>query len=142
MKILPFPLQDQIPPNIKDLLLDFWWDLDKLHTLADSLPTRTLNTADLLWHLDMPYWKHNDKPFQLTPRQVWEAPEKYQEQYERTLAADLSFPIIIREKDGKVLFMDGVHRLLKAVMQDVPSLQSRVFSGEHTPAIAHREERQ
>lgn len=133
------PVLSQQPAAIRGLTYDFWWDLDKLHALADNLPQKTLATADLLWHLDIPYWKHNDKPFQLTPRQVWEEPQKYQEQYERTLVADLSYPIIIRERDDKVLFLDGVHRLLRAVVEGVPSLEARVFSEDHIPVILHED---
>jgi hypothetical protein len=133
------PLLSQQPPVMRELIYDFWWDLDKLHILADSLPERAVSVKDLLWHLDMPYWKHNDQPFQVSPRQVWEDPKTYVEHHRRVLAADLGYPLIIREKDGRILLMDGVHRLLKAAMQDIHTLKAKVFSDEHIPSILHVE---
>lgn len=131
------PVLDEKPQELKDVLHDFWWDVEKLRSL--ELPTRALPTKELLWHLDLPYWKHEDKPFQVTPRQVMNAPQCYEEQYNRTLAADLRYPIIVREDPlgDRLLILDGVHRLLKAVIDDRTELQVAIFDDKLVPLIEH-----
>lgn len=131
----PHPTLANKPPVLQGLLYDFWWDVTKLHAL--DLPVRTVDLSDLLWHLDLPYWKHNGKPFQITPLQVWEAPEAYPEQYARTQTADLRYPIIVREDSGRLLMVDGVHRLLKAVMAERTTVQAAFFRDEYIPLILH-----
>lgn len=131
------PVIDARPEVLQDKLYDFWWDAEKLHSL--ELPTRTLTTKEFLWHLDLPYWKHEGKPFQLTPRQVMEASQLYEEQHERTLATDLRYPIIVREDppNDRLLILDGVHRLLKAVIVGLSELQVAVFDDKLVPLIEH-----
>jgi len=131
----PHPTLANKPPMLEGLLYDFWWDVAKLHAL--DLPVRTIAIADLLWHLDLPYWKHNGRPFQITPRQVWQSPASYSEQYARTQAADTSYPIIIREDGDRLLIVDGVHRLLKMVMAGTPTIQAALFRDEFIPLILH-----
>lgn len=131
----PHPVLANKPPELQGLLYDFWWDLEKLHAL--KLPARTVPVKDLLWHLDLPYWKHNNKPFQITPRQVMESPDSYSEQYIRTLNSDLSYPIIVREDMERILMLDGVHRLLKAVLENRQELKASVFSDSLIPLILH-----
>ena len=133
----PHPVLSNKPPELQGLLYDFWWDIEKLHAL--KLPTQTILVKNLLRHLDLPYWKHNDKPFQITPRQVMESPSDYPEQYARTCDADLRYPIIVREDDGGILILDGVHRLLKAFMETHQEIKASVFSDELIPLILHDE---
>lgn len=133
--IRPHPVLAAKPPVLRGLLYDFWWDIDKLHAL--ELPVKTIALADLLWHLDLPYWKHNGQPFQITPRQVWQSPGDYPEQYARMQAADLMHPIIVREVDGRLLMVDGVHRLLKATMKGNSTIQAAFFRDEFIPLILH-----
>lgn len=129
------PVLANKPPELQGILYDFWWDSAKLHAL--ELPTRIIPLNDLLWHLDLPYWKHYDKPFQITPHQVLKSPSDYPEQYARTCNADLSFPIIIREDGEKVLILDGVHRLLRAVIESREEIMAGVFGDDLIPLILH-----
>lgn len=131
----PHPTLANKPPELQGLLYDFWWELEKLHAL--ELPTRTVSISELLWHLDLPYWKHNGRPFQITPRQVMDAPNDYSEQYQRTHSADLRYPITVREVDGRILIIDGVHRLLKAVLKSRQEIECAVFSDDLIPLILH-----
>ncbi|MFK4082841.1 hypothetical protein ACI2LF_01955 [Kribbella sp. NPDC020789] len=107
----PFPLS--IPPVLRPYILDLHWDLDALHALL--LPVAELPVADLADHLELPFWAYQGKPFQLTPHQVAADPMRYHEQYARTLAADLAYPLnVVRRPGGRVTILDGVHRLLHA----------------------------
>jgi hypothetical protein len=77
-----FPLQDQVPADLRDVLCDFVWDSAKLQGLP--LPVGAATIDSLRWHLDLPYWRHDGKPFQVTPSQVRADPARYHEQYKRT----------------------------------------------------------
>jgi hypothetical protein len=108
-----FPLLDRVPPEFDGLLLDFWWDMDKLHKL--NLPRTKASTADLKWQLDLPWWQYNGQYFVLSPNQVAANSDKYTEQYQRTLAADLNHPIIARRVNNRWVILDGVHRRSKLI---------------------------
>jgi|GEM_PF-897217 len=133
--MLAFPLLDELPAELNGLVYDFWWDHKKLHAL--ELPLLECATGELLWQLDLRWWQYRDKPFRLTPRQVWESPDAFHEQYQRTLAADLAYPIIVREAGERKIIIDGIHRLLKAAMQSIPVLQVAIFSDDLIPHILH-----
>ncbi|MFF0265550.1 hypothetical protein [Kribbella sp. NPDC004536] len=89
----PFPLP--IPPELTAYILDFQWDLDRLHAL--DLPVVHLPVADLAHHLDLPFWAYDGRPFQVTPHEVAANPTTYHAQYNRTLAADLRQPLDAHE---------------------------------------------
>ena len=129
----PFPLA--VPPELTAYILDFHWDLERLHAL--DLPTVELPVGDLTHHLDLPFWAHDDRPFQVTPRQVAADPVTYQAQYERTLAADLRHPIdVVHRPDDRITILDGVHRLLRAELEQHPTITARVLPWTELDHIA------
>ena len=131
----PFPLAHLVPDELRGVLLDFHWDVRRLHALPD-LPTARVPAADLAWHLDLPFWSAGGKPFQVAPRRVAAEPDTYAEQYARTLAADLAHPVHATERGGRLTVLDGVHRLLKAHLTGVDTLTVRVVGPAHFDAIA------
>jgi hypothetical protein len=132
----PFPLNDQVPPELRPYILDFWWDLEKLHSL--KLPEKTYRVADFASYLDLPFWEYGGKPFTVTPNDVLHEPGKYHEQYARTLAVDLSHPIIVYERAGQpTVILDGLHRLLRAHMLGQAEIGARLFGNEQLAAILH-----
>ncbi len=135
--MLPFPLKDQVPASLKPYMFDYWWDTAKLHEL--DLPTETVQVGELLWHLDLPWWEHGGQVFGITPAQVRQEPKKYPEQHHRTMSADLRHPLTVRKAGGRIIIMDGIHRLLKAVIAGKQSIKVKVFDEELLPRIAHQE---
>jgi hypothetical protein len=131
--VLPFPLQDQVPAKLRDVLCDFVWDSDKLQRLP--LPVGTVTVDSLPWHLDLPYWRHYGKPFQITPSQVRADPARYREQFERTMAADLGCPLDLLFRNGRWVILDGVHRLLKADLLGLGNIQVRRLPAAMLPLI-------
>ena len=132
----PFPLNNQIPQELRPYILDFWWDLEKLHGL--ELPEKTYSVADFTAYLDLPFWEYNGKPFSIAPRDVLREPDKYHKQYARTLAVDLSHPIIVYERANQpAVIMDGLHRLLRAHMLGQAEIRGKLFGDEQTPDILH-----
>jgi hypothetical protein len=65
---------------------------------------------ELTWHFDVPFWNS----YNLKPVDVLNNPDKYQEEYSRTMKADLVHPLDIMFWKKRWLLLDGLHRLLKA----------------------------
>lgn len=59
-------------------------------------------------------WAFEGKPFTVTPDQVAADPRCFREQFARTLAADLRFPLHVLQRPERLTVLDGMHRLLKA----------------------------
>lgn len=130
-----FPLRDQLPDVLRDVILDVHWDMDLLHRLS-GLPEVEMAVSELAWHLRLPFWSVSGMPFQVCPRDVLENPDRYSDQWARTLGCDLSFPLHARvDEVGRVVILDGVHRLLKAMVFDEKLVKVRLISDEDLYAI-------
>ncbi|OAT67980.1 hypothetical protein AWB85_08910 [Mycobacteroides immunogenum] len=124
-----------MPAELRDVLLDFHWDRERLHAL--TLPTRTVPSAELAWHLELPFWSADGAPFQISPNEVAENPATHRQQWQRTLAADLRHPLdTYQHPSGHVVILDGIHRLLKAAVMKQEFITVRVLSAHHFDAIA------
>ncbi|SDT20898.1 hypothetical protein [Microlunatus soli] len=135
MSRAPFPLLDQLPAQLHGIILDFHWDADRLHALA--LPTSVVPIADLDWHLALPFWAVDGEPFRVSPAEVATDPVTHRQQWERTQAADLGFALDgYRRSDGRLVILDGIHRLLKASVTGRSSISVRVLPDHLFDAIA------
>ncbi|MDM4790280.1 hypothetical protein [Pseudomonas aeruginosa] len=124
----PFPLLDQLPAELDGMILDYLWDHTKLHALT-GLPEVTVPVSDLAWHLDLPFWASGGKPFMVCPCEVAAERHRHPAQWDRTMAADLRFPLHGRiGSAGKIIIMDGIHRLLKASVLGLPEVTVRILS--------------
>jgi hypothetical protein len=113
-----------VPPPLQGIILDFDWDRARLHALA--LPVDELALSELRWQLDLPWWRVEDRFFAVAPNQVRAEPARYAQHWQRTLAADLTFPIHVTETaPGRWTILDGVHRLLKADITGAPSILAK-----------------
>ena len=122
-----------VPAGLRDVLYDFVWDADKLLRLP--LPVVTATVDSLRWHLDLPYWRDGSRPFQVTPAQVKVDPARYQEQYQRTMAADLAYPLDLLFRSDRWVILDGVHRLLKADLRGLSQVRVRHLPAAMLPLI-------
>lgn len=119
--------------------LDFGnWEEEKLWALP--LPVTSIDISELLWHLDCPWWEHdNGERYTVTPRDVIEqAPGTVSEQA-KVRQADTSYPIDIFYNKDKWLILDGIHRLVKLYQEGVEQVQVRIVTDEVLPAIASSE---
>jgi hypothetical protein len=122
-----------VPAELRGVLCDFVWDSDKLQRLL--LPVDEAAVDSLRWHLNLPYWRHDGKPFQLTPAQVEADPGRYEEQYQRTMAADLDHPLDLLLWNHEWVILDGVHRLLKADLLGLSHVRVRRLPAAMLPLI-------
>jgi hypothetical protein len=134
--VRPFPLRDQLPDVLRGVILDVHWDMGKLHALP-GLPEMEIPVKELVWHLGLPFWAVNEVPFQVCPQDVLDAPDRYRDQWARTLATDLSFPLHARvDPEGKVIILDGIHRLLKTTVLGQNSVRVHLVTDEDRYGIS------
>ncbi|GAA1599492.1 hypothetical protein GCM10009789_61970 [Kribbella sancticallisti] len=100
------------PESMREVFPPTRWQLGKLWAL--DLKVEPVEVADLLWMFDLPLWPLNGERFKLTPNQVAATPMNFRPHYERVMNADLDFPIHLVAYRGRLVVLDGVHRLLKA----------------------------
>ena len=93
------------------------WDVDRLVRLTGHLKSELVAVADIR-EVDEAYW---GQP--MTCREVAEHARLIDE-------SDFEFPIIL-SKDGRV--MDGMHRVLKALMQGRSQIQAVRFATDPEP---------
>lgn len=108
----PFPLADLVPDVLRDVILDFHWDLARLWRLDP--PVTMVPLAELRWQLELPLWQCEGVHFAVSPAAVAADPVRFHEQWTRTLAADLRHPVHVLARPGRLTILDGAHRLLKA----------------------------
>lgn len=108
----PFPLWDAMPAVLRDVIVDFHWDLERLWQL--DLSVTRVPVAALRWHFDLPMWQYEGAHFAVSPAEVAADPIRYREQWDRTMAADLRHPLHVLVRPDRLTVLDGVHRLLKA----------------------------
>lgn len=136
MSRLPFPLADLVPAALRGVLLDFWWDTGKLWRL--DLPDSRIATGELRWLLDLPMWAYGGTPFRVTPHQVAADPLRYAQQYARTMAADPRYPLHVTDRGGRLVVLDGMHRLLRAELSERREVAVRIVPATALDAIARR----
>ena len=100
------------PESMRDVFPPTRWQLGKLWAL--DLRVEPVEVADLLWMFDLPLWQLNGERFKVTPNQVAATPMNFRPHYQRVMDADLDFPIHLVAYRGRLVVLDGVHRLLKA----------------------------
>jgi hypothetical protein len=97
-----------------------------------DLPIISIPIKTLLWHLDLPVWeKDGTDDWNLTPRQVIEREMGTDEHYQRVLEADLSYPILVTEYNKHLVILDGIHRLVKAFLENRTTIRAKRIPREH-----------
>jgi hypothetical protein len=133
---LPHPLREVMPSILQDVLVDFWWDQQRLWRL--DLPVSQVPVAHLRWHLQLPLWSHEGNPFTITPDQVAACPQRFPEHHARTLAADPSLPLHLLDRPQRLTILDGAHRLLKAHLTGRHAVLAKKVPLDRLDNIAHR----
>lgn len=98
--------------DVRDELgIDFHWDVRKLW--SSDLPVVALDVVDLLWLLELPFWTNGDQ-HDIAPIEVARDRDRFPREFERTMRADLRYPINVIWLRNRWVVLDGLHRLLKA----------------------------
>ena len=102
------------------------WDVDRLILQSSNLTVIQIN-LDEIKELDEPYWFPNHHP---TTQELIDHFQLVQE-------ADLSYPIILCS-EGRI--MDGMHRVAKAKLQNLPSIHAVRFGATPEPDFINVDE--
>ncbi len=110
------------------------WNEKKIWAI--ELPVTTMNINELLWLMDVPFWKSDDgEEHTITPRAVIERHPHSTKEWARMMRADLSFPLDVLCYNGKWIILDGVHRLMKAYLEGAQDVAVRIFPQERFSEI-------
>ena len=113
--------------------LPFWRDNKKLWAL--EVPIEKMKIDEFLWMLDVPFWEDKQGNIVITPQEVIDDPDKYPEHRDKIKKCEASFPIdIMKNKKGKWSTLDGLHRIVKLVMEGETIIRVRKIP----PEIIHK----
>lgn len=122
-----------LPKIIKEVGFDFGWSEKKVWAL--DIPVEKIDIKELEWHFEIPFWNTKNGFYDLKPSDVINFSKNYQEEYDRTMKAELSYPIDIMENKGCWLILDGLHRLVKAKILGKNEVEVRKVSRDKIPEI-------
>lgn len=96
--------------------LPFWRDNEKLWGL--DVPIEGMDINELLWIFDIPFWEDEKGNITIAPNEVIQDPDAYPSHRDRIRNSDTSFALdIMKNKKGKWLTLDGLHRLVKLALE-------------------------
>jgi hypothetical protein len=121
------------PAVIRDTLPMVPWNIRKLWEL--DLPVRRVPVAELAWLFGLPLWQLDGVRFQVSPRQVRDDPAGFPDHLRRVLACDLSHPIHLVEHNGRLVVLDGFHRLLKTALEGHAEIDAMELSAADLASI-------
>jgi hypothetical protein len=116
-----------VPDELRGVVLDIRWDRERLHAL-DGLASLSVALEELRWQLDLPWWRDGRRPFAVRPADVAANPGAHAEHWTRLWAADVDCPIhLVRRGDGRLIVLDGMHRLLRAQLEGRSVIQALIL---------------
>lgn len=124
-------IHERTPPStLTDVGLNMFVDTTKLRELP--LPVTDVEIEDLLWHLDMPVWSQDGTDdWNLKPQDVIDGKSGSSIHQRRTTEADLAFPIVITEYKSRLVILDGIHRLVKALQEGRKTIEAIVVPASY-----------
>jgi hypothetical protein len=126
-------MKKDIPDIIKQVGFDFEWEEEKVWKL--HVPVEEMDINELTWHFDIPFHWHGGQVYILKSKEVIDNPDKYKEEYERIMKAELKYPIDIMQNKGRWVILDGLHRLIKAYIQGSKLVRVRKIPRDMIPEI-------
>lgn len=108
------------------------YSLNKALSIAHTKPTTTVKTADLSWILEYSFGEIAGKNVCYSCRK---GPADWHDQ--RVEKADLSTPILVTQEAERVVALDGLHRLIKAVNQGIKELPAKWLTSEELAVCLH-----
>lgn len=126
-------MERDFPEIIKAVGFDFTWDAPRVWAL--DIPIIELPITELTWHFEIPFLWENGGVYNLKPQDVLDHPDKHPSEWERTQKADLSYPLDVMENKGRLVLLDGLHRLMKASSHTMTNVKVRIVPRERIPEI-------
>lgn len=109
--------------------LPFWRDNNKLWAL--KVPVEAMDIGELLWIFDVPFWEDEDGNIVITPREVINHLDDFPYHRDKIKNCDTAYPLdIMKNKKGKWLTLDGLHRLVKMFLNHETKIRVRKIPPE------------
>lgn len=124
---------DSLPDSVKEYGFNFYWDNAKVWRL--KAPITQLAVSDLEWHFDVPFLWEGEGKYNLRAREVMEHPDIHRKEYDRMCATNSAYPIDVMENKGRLVILDGLHRLMKAYLNKQTHVQVRIIPRRFIPDI-------
>ncbi len=126
--------------KLPQIISEYWysvdWDVEEIWRL--ELPVRQLPLDALAWHLDVPVWPdESGRNYSVTPRQVLENPSEHPMEMRRVSSASLEYPLDVCRNRGRLMILDGIHRLAKAHSLGCKTVQVRQVPESAVRPIDH-----
>ncbi len=115
-----------IPKSLEKAGYEIYCDAEKLGSL--NIPIVDFEIKDLIWNFDLPLWGKDGESWNLTPWDVINEIPGSASQRRRTEDIDMGYPILVFEKNGKWLIIDGVHRLVKAYLNGQQTIPAKIIT--------------
>jgi len=96
-----------------------------------EVPVEEMNIDELRWIMDVPFWEDDDGNIVITPNEVIQNMDRYPDHRDRIQNADNSFPLdVMKNKKGEWLTLDGLHRLVKQILEGRKTVRVRKIPRE------------
>lgn len=105
------------------------WDVEAIWAL--DLPVSRMDVARFAWILDAPVWPFEGEGYCVTPSEVMADPRRYEVEYARVENASLAYPLDVCFHKGRWMILDGVHRLVKAILRGDLDVPVRIVPDRH-----------
>ena len=119
-------MESKIPKSLKKAGYEIYCDAEKLGSL--NIPLVDFEIGNLIWNFDLPLWGKDGESWNLTPRDVINEISGSAGQRKRVESVDMTYPILVIEKNGKWLIIDGVHRLVKAYLDGQKTILAKIIT--------------
>ena len=123
-----------LPEETREHGLDFHWDNQKVWKL--DIPTEEMDIKEIKWIMEINFWWKDDMGNTISPNEVLANLDMYPDHKDRILYADTSYPLdIMKNRHGRWLTLDGLHRLAKLIINNETKIIVRKISRELIPII-------
>lgn len=128
---------DSIPDSVLEYGLPFDWE--EIDVWKLDVPVTKIPIEELIWHFEVPFWDYEDNFYAITPNDVINNPSKYYEHYNRIINSDISYPIDVIENKGRLVILDGLHRLVNLYIKGYKKIDVRIVPQNMIPLFAKEE---
>ncbi|MFO0763757.1 MAG: hypothetical protein U0518_02745 [Candidatus Gracilibacteria bacterium] len=119
---------------IREIGFDFSWNTEKVWQLDEPILIIPIDT--LLWHFHMPFWNsEGTDEYNLTVWDTFLNPQGEISHWHAILNANIQYPLDVMPNKGKLLLLDGLHRLAKLYLMGNTDIHVRIIPQSRIPEI-------
>jgi hypothetical protein len=109
------------------------WELQSLWEMERA--AEPVDLSEFVWMFALPVWQLDGRRFVVRPADVIASPDDYPDHYARIMDASLEYPIHTIRHQGRLTVLDGFHRVAKAAVCDVETIQAIMLTDAEYKSI-------